>query len=74
MTDTKDMFHEKVEDLREEYVSATGHTMKREYGTKTPNGNKMDGHWVVRDKNKRFVDFHTHSNDLIDKHGLKPKK
>jgi hypothetical protein len=47
-----------------------GWTMKREYETHTPNGNKMNGRWVLRDENDAIVDFDTYSNDIADRNNL----
>lgn len=44
------------------------YTMKREYGY-TPNGNHLEGYWVLRDnKCSDLIDFGQYRNDIIDRH------
>lgn len=51
-------------------VSQTpGYTLKREYG-KTPNGNDLNGRWVLRNPHGVFIDFDQYRNDLIERHKL----
>jgi hypothetical protein len=53
------------------YLFGNGYTMKREYGL-TPNGDDcLDGKWVLRDENDKFLDFNTNRNDLADKFNLR---
>ena len=53
----------------EEYRSAVGHVMQRENGL-TPNGNKVGGRWVLRDKNGKWIDFDQYRNDLAERNGF----
>jgi len=52
------------------YDSSDGETIKREYG-KTPNGNKLFGCWVYRDKNGEFIDYDGFRNDLFERWDIK---
>jgi hypothetical protein len=45
-----------------------GYTLKREYG-KTPNGNDLNGKWVLRIGGV-FVDFDQYRSDLIERNTL----
>lgn len=47
----------------ESYIFDTGWTMRREYGL-TPNGNPMNGRWVLRDDSGKMIDFDKYRNDL----------
>jgi hypothetical protein len=47
----------------------TGYVLNREYG-KTPNGNDLNGKWVLRLDGK-FIDFDKYRNDLIERHNIK---
>jgi hypothetical protein len=51
------------------YLGEDGTTMKREYG-ETPNGNNLNGSWVLRDSNGEWVDFNQYRNDLACHHNL----
>jgi hypothetical protein len=58
--------------LGDVYASPTnGWTMKREYDTLTPNNNKMNGRWVLRDENDNVFDFDSYSNDIAERNNLK---
>ena len=43
--------------------------MRREYG-KTPNGNDLNGAWVLR-SSRGFKDYDMYRNDLLARHNLK---
>jgi hypothetical protein len=45
------------------------YTLRREYG-KTPNGNDLNGSWVLRNPCGGFIDFDQYRNDLIERHKL----
>lgn len=49
------------------YISDNNWTMCREYG-KTPNGNLLNGNWVLRDANSNWIDFDKYRNDLAERH------
>ena len=49
--------------------SVVGYALNREYG-KTPNGNNLNGKWVLRLDGK-FIDFDKYKNDLIERHNIK---
>ena len=51
------------------YKSQKGHTMQRENG-KTPNGNELNGRWVLRSPDNEFVDFDDYHQDLANRNGL----
>jgi hypothetical protein len=52
------------------YNFVNGMKMQRKNGL-TPNGNKVNGKWVLRDSEGVWVDFDSYRNDLIDKYSLK---
>ncbi len=45
-------------------------SLKREYG-KTPNGNPINGFWVLRDPDGKFIDYDQSRNDLEFRRNLK---
>lgn len=49
------------------YSISNGGTIKREYETLTPNGNKLGGRWVYRNANGDLVDFDKYINDLAER-------
>lgn len=53
-----------------EYHTEDGGVIKREYGD-TPNGNKLNGAWVYRDKDGKMLDWDRYLNDLIDHYSFK---
>jgi len=53
-----------------QYQSEDGVKMAREYGL-TPNGNSMNGRWVLRNEKGEMVDFDKYRNDLADHYLLK---
>lgn len=52
------------------YRSDCGLALQREYNTRTPNGNLMNGRWVLRNADKVFVDFDQYINDITERHNL----
>lgn len=52
------------------YLSDDGCVLRREYGL-TPNGNPMNGCWVLRDKHGEMVGFNRYRNDLAEHYRLK---
>lgn len=56
----------------QEYRSADdSRVMRRETASKTPNGNPMNGRWVLRDAAGAFLDFDQYSNDLAERSHLR---
>lgn len=53
----------------QEYQSDCGKTLRREDGL-TPNGNPINGKWVLRNEDGVFVDFDQYRHDLASHHGL----
>jgi len=53
-----------------EYKAADGSTLKREYG-KTPNGNDMNGRWVLRNPEGKFLTFDQYRSDIAEEYSLK---
>lgn len=53
----------------EYYLLADGSTVNREYG-KTPNGNRLNGAWVYRNKYGDLVDFDMYRNDLLSRNHI----
>lgn len=52
------------------YASEDGTlTMKREYDTRTPNGNPMAGRWVLR-RDGHLLDFDRYRHDLAEGNDL----
>lgn len=49
----------------------SGFEMKREHGTASPNGNPINGRWVLRDPAGNFVDFDQYRHDLIERNGFR---
>lgn len=62
------LMHELVDE--QEYRSDDGHTIKREQGL-TPNGNPLNGRWVLRDPEGKFIDFNQYRHDLIEHNGFR---
>jgi hypothetical protein len=52
------------------YESNNGHTLKREYGL-SPNGNSLNGKWVLRNPDGSIKDFNQYLNDLIEHYNIK---
>ena len=54
-----------LKDGVERYENITHNmTLEREYG-KTPNGNPMNGKWVLR-RNGEMIDFNQYRNDIAE--------
>lgn len=53
-------------------IAANGTQIAREYNTRTPNGNSVSGHWVLRDVNGIFIDFDQYRHDLMERNGFRP--
>jgi hypothetical protein len=53
----------------EEYGSESGETFRREHG-KTPNGNPLNGSWVYRDKDGKFIDSDWYRHDLAERNDI----
>lgn len=51
------------------YLFPNGSRMKREYGV-TPNGNPLNGRWVLRDKEGKWLDFNQYRSDLAEHNNL----
>nr|OQX98428.1 MAG: hypothetical protein B6I27_02635 [Erwiniaceae bacterium 4572_131] len=51
------------------YKFKTGCKLQKEYG-KTPNGIKLNGRWVLRDKDNIFIDFDMYVNALAERNNL----
>jgi hypothetical protein len=51
------------------YRSEGGITVQREYG-KTPNGNDLNGFWVLRNSKGEFKDFDQYRHDLADRNHI----
>lgn len=54
----------------DKYEGADGYVLQREYGL-TPNGNPMNGRWVLRDGEGRMLDFDRYRSDLAERFQLK---
>lgn len=67
------MYHQMREVQPEAYEAANGFTVRREHG-KTPNGNEIGGHWVLRDKDGKWVDYNQYRNDIFQHPALKVSK
>lgn len=54
----------------EQYKTQGGATLRREYGV-TPNGNALNGRWVLRDEAGRMLDHDKYINDLSERWNIK---
>lgn len=52
------------------YQSAEGLCLKREHNTRTPAGNYVNGRWVLRRPDGRFLDIDRYRNDLAERNNL----
>ena len=52
------------------YRIETGDTLKREYDSLTPNGNRLGGRWALRDQSGFLVDYDRYINDLSERNNL----
>jgi hypothetical protein len=58
----------------EYYRADSGEVMMRVWGTVQKDGastKKLNGEWVLFDKNSRVLDFDTYSNDLAERNGCR---
>lgn len=53
----------------DQYISESGYTLAREQGL-TPNGNCMNGKWVLRSPSGEMLDFDRFRNDIAERHNL----
>jgi hypothetical protein len=53
----------------DEYRGEDGTTLKREYG-ETPNGNPLNGRWVLRGPDGERIDFDQYRHDLASRYRL----
>jgi hypothetical protein len=51
------------------YQDDAGRTMTREYGL-TPNGNQLNGRWVLRDQKGQWIDMDKYRFDLSERHDI----
>jgi hypothetical protein len=61
-------FIEKVENQL--YESECGWKMARENGD-TPNGNPLNGYWVLRNPAGEFIDYDRYRSDLMSRNAVK---
>lgn len=52
------------------YTLPDGSTIKREFETLTPNGNKLNGRWAYRNTKGDLVDFDKYINDLSERQNI----
>lgn len=52
------------------YVWEDQRSMRREYGTVTPNGNTIEGLWVLRDRDGKYIDYDRYRFDIAPRHDL----
>lgn len=52
------------------YTFEDGFVLKREFGTITPNGNKINGFWVYRNAQGDFIDYNQYINDIECQYNL----
>lgn len=52
------------------YSDNAGNIMQREWG-KTPNGNDLNGKWVLRDILSVMIDFDQYRHDLAERNDIK---
>jgi hypothetical protein len=53
----------------DEYRNNDGTVLRREHG-ETPNGNPLNGRWVLRNSKGLFIDFDRYRNDIAERNGL----
>lgn len=58
----------KIDD--EVYRLPNGEELQRETASLTPNGNKMNGRWVLRNKEGDLIDFDQYRNDLAERNNF----
>jgi hypothetical protein len=52
------------------YYFTNGYLMKRESESKTPNGCRMAGRWVLRNGCGKLIDFDLYINDIAERQNL----
>lgn len=50
-------------------VCEDGSVLAREYGN-APNGEPLQGCWVLRDPNGTIIDYGSYRNDITERHGF----
>lgn len=53
------------------YESASGLLLQREYDGFTPNGNPMNGRWVLRGARGAIIDFGPSRNDIAERNNIR---
>lgn len=53
------------------YESVSGLLLQREYDEFTPNGNPMNGRWVLRGPTGVLVDFDPSLNDIAERNNIR---
>lgn len=56
-------------EVNKAYTSEDYWSMRREWG-QTPNGNDLEGRWVLRDEKGLWIDFDANRNDLAERNDL----
>lgn len=64
-TDAKTLL--KYDQTTNMYRSESGVSVGREHDTLTPNGNRMNGRWVLRGSDGAMIDFDQNRNDLSER-------
>ena len=59
-----------LEKVDKEKYQGEKHSIQREWDIKTPNGNDMNGRWVLRNQYGIIIDFDQYINDLTDRHNM----
>lgn len=52
------------------YVWEDQRSMRREYETISPNGNAIEGLWVLRDRDGKYIDYDRYRFDIAPRHNL----
>lgn len=60
----------RFEDISMTVYEGFGHVIAREYHTETPNGNPMNGRWVLRDADGTLIDFDKYRSDLAERNNI----
>jgi hypothetical protein len=58
------------ENDQDQYATADGHSMKREFAGLSPNGNRFNGRWVLRNPAGEFMGYNDNRIDLANLHGF----
>lgn len=56
----------------QKYCSKDFWTLCREFG-RTPNGNEIGGHWVLRNEKGEWIDFDKYRHDLAERNNIELK-